>query len=188
MHAAASWRGPRHGVSLTIILGAATSWSFFGHLPACHRRRARWTWCRRTCGGCTGCAWAALAVGFSPHPFFYLFYLFNHHPLSCFLQAGKLDVVLTYLWRVHGVDYYGGAEVAEPDEDQRAGPRPTLRCPRPEEGEQPAEGAEKEQVPRLSLARALPVRTLLCGSCKPSTNICVLCSTAALLTALPAPR
>jgi len=129
-----------------------------------------------------------LAVGFSPHPFFYLFYLFNHHPLSCFLQAGKLDVVLTYLWRVHGVDYYGGAEVAEPDEDQRAGPRPTLRCPRPEEGEQPAEGAEKEQVPRLSLARALPVRTLLCGSCKPSTNICVLCSTAALLTALPAPR
>lgn len=116
------------------------------------------------------------------------FYVLNHHQLSCFLQAGKLDVVLTYLWRVHGLDYYGGAEVAEPEEEQRAGPRPTLRCPRPEEGEQPAEGAEKEQVPRLSLARALPVRALLSGSCTASANICVLCSTAALLTALPAPR
>lgn len=27
------------------------------------------------------------------------------------VQVGKLDVVLTYLWRVHGVDYYAGAEV-----------------------------------------------------------------------------
>ena len=61
-------------------------------------------------------------------------------------QVGKLDVLLTYLWRVHGVDYYGGGEVAEPEEEQRTGPRPTLRCQRPEEGEQPAEGAEKEQV------------------------------------------
>ena len=64
-------------------------------------------------------------------------------------QVGKLDVLLTYLWRVHGVDYYGGGEVAEPEEDQRTGPRPTLRCQRPEEGEQPAEGAEKEQVQGL---------------------------------------
>ena len=55
-------------------------------------------------------------------------------------------MLLTYLWRVHGVDYYGGAEVAEPDEEQRRGPRPTLRCPRPEEGEQPDEAAEAEQV------------------------------------------
>ena len=49
---------------------------------------------------------------------------------------GKLDQLLTWLWRVHGVDYYAGTEVAEPDADQRAGPRPTLRCPRPEDGEQ----------------------------------------------------
>ena len=48
----------------------------------------------------------------------------------------RLDQLLTWLWRVHGVDYYAGTEVAEPDEEQRAGPRPTLRCPRPEEGEQ----------------------------------------------------
>lgn len=67
-------------------------------------------------------------------------------PCTPGVQVGKLDVLLTYLWRVHGVDYYAGAEVSEPDEDQRSGPRPTLRCPRPEEGEQPAEGAEKEQV------------------------------------------
>ena len=49
---------------------------------------------------------------------------------------GKLDQLLTWLWRVHGVDYYAGTEVAEPDAEQRAGPRPTLRCPRPEDGEQ----------------------------------------------------
>ena len=41
-----------------------------------------------------------------------------------------------WLWRVHGVDYYAGVEVAEPDAGQRTGPRPTLRCTRPEEGEQ----------------------------------------------------
>lgn len=51
-------------------------------------------------------------------------------------QVGKLDQVLTWLWRVHGVDYYAGVEVAEPDAQQRTGARPTLRCPRPEEGEQ----------------------------------------------------
>ena len=52
---------------------------------------------------------------------------------------GKLDQLLTWLWRVHGVDYYAGTEVAEPDAEQRAGPRPTLRCPRPEDGEQVSE-------------------------------------------------
>lgn len=54
--------------------------------------------------------------------------------------------MLTYLWRVHGVDYYAGAEVSEPEEDQRCGPRPTLRCPRPEEGEQQDEAASAEQA------------------------------------------
>ena len=56
--------------------------------------------------------------------------------LTTWWQAGKLDQLLTWLWRVHGVDYYAGTEVAEPDAEQRAGPRPTLRCPRPEDGEQ----------------------------------------------------
>ena len=69
----------------------------------------------------------------------------RHRSASCHIvvhvdglptQVGKLDQLLTWLWRVHGVDYYAGTEVAEPDAEQRAGPRPTLRCPRPEDGEQ----------------------------------------------------
>jgi len=59
--------------------------------------------------------------------------------------AGKLDVVLMYLWRVHGVDYYAGSETLEPEDSQRAGPRPTLRCPRPEEGEHPDETVHAQQ-------------------------------------------
>jgi hypothetical protein len=60
-------------------------------------------------------------------------------------QIGRLDLQLTYLWRVHGVDYYNGVEVAEPSAEQRAAPRPTVRGPRPEEGEQP------DEVRRLGL-------------------------------------
>lgn len=57
-------------------------------------------------------------------------------------------MLLAYLWRVHGVDYYAAAENLEPEDAQRAGPRPTLRCPRPEEGEQPDEVLHAQQVPR----------------------------------------
>lgn len=53
--------------------------------------------------------------------------------------ADRLDILLTYLWRVHGCDYYSGNENLEPEDSQRSAPRPTLRCPRPEEGEQPDE-------------------------------------------------
>lgn len=63
------------------------------------------------------------------------------------LQLGKLDSLLTWLWRVHGVDYYAGVEIAEPDAEQRSGPRPTLRCPRPEEGEQVSIGLQGLEVP-----------------------------------------
>ena len=53
-------------------------------------------------------------------------------------QLGQLDLQLTYLWRVHGVDYYAGVEHAEPESyDACAGSRRKLRCTRPEEGEQP---------------------------------------------------
>jgi len=58
-------------------------------------------------------------------------------------QLGQLDLQLTYLWRVHGVDYYAGVENAEPElYDACAGSKRMPRCPRPEEGEQPvkAEG------------------------------------------------
>ena len=53
-------------------------------------------------------------------------------------QLGQMDLQLTYLWRVHGVDYYAGLENAEPElYDACAGSKRMPRCPRPEEGEQP---------------------------------------------------
>ena len=53
-------------------------------------------------------------------------------------QLGQLDLQLTYLWRVHGVDYYAGTEHAEPEAyDACASSKRMLRCTRPEEGEQP---------------------------------------------------
>ncbi len=59
-------------------------------------------------------------------------------PQSYDEQLGQLDLQLTYLWRVHGVDYYAGVEHAEPEAyDACAGSKRVLRCPRPEEGEQP---------------------------------------------------
>lgn len=66
-------------------------------------------------------------------------------------QVKLLDINLLYLWRVHGVDYYAGLELAEPSEwgVHLVQPR-TLRGPRPEEGEEadPAQG-------RLHLHRSL---------------------------------
>ena len=59
-------------------------------------------------------------------------------PKSYDEQLGQLDLQLTYLWRVHGVDYYAGVEHAEPEAyDACADSKRVLRCPRPEEGEQP---------------------------------------------------
>ncbi len=52
-------------------------------------------------------------------------------------QVGQLDLQLTYLWRVHSLDYYGGAELQDPADVSAA--KRTLRGPRPEEGEQPDE-------------------------------------------------
>ncbi len=40
-----------------------------------------------------------------------------------------LDLLLTYLWRVHGVDYYGGREYGGPDDPTRVGARRALRPP-----------------------------------------------------------
>ena len=64
-------------------------------------------------------------------------------------QLGHLDLQLTYLWRVHGVDYYAGIEHAEPESyDACAGSRRRLRCTRPEDGEQPVkeEGESPESI------------------------------------------
>ena len=52
-------------------------------------------------------------------------------------RLGELDQVLTWLWRVHGVDYYGGSELLlELPYATRAASSRTMRGPRPEEGEE----------------------------------------------------
>ena len=55
-------------------------------------------------------------------------------------DLGKLDLQLTYLWRVHGIDYYTGKEFADPTQFKlRVETTRTIRGPRPEEGEKPSE-------------------------------------------------
>ena len=49
----------------------------------------------------------------------------------------QLDLQLSYLWKVHSVDYYAGTELQDPADVSTA--MRTLRGPRPEEGEQPDE-------------------------------------------------
>jgi hypothetical protein len=52
-------------------------------------------------------------------------------------RLGELDQVLTWLWRVHGIDYYGGSELLlEVPYATRAASSRTIRGPRPEEGEE----------------------------------------------------
>jgi hypothetical protein len=56
---------------------------------------------------------------------------------SALAQAlGSLDQALSWLWRVHGVDYYGGRELTGQTEwDGRLLACRTLRGPAPEDGE-----------------------------------------------------
>lgn len=56
-----------------------------------------------------------------------------------------LDLQLTYLWRVHGVDYYGCREYGGPDDPSRVGARRTLRAA----GEEGKEDAKDEDVKLL---------------------------------------
>lgn len=52
-------------------------------------------------------------------------------------RLGQLDLLLTWLWRVHGLDYYGGRELLlEAEYADRAAAARTVRGPRPEEGEE----------------------------------------------------
>lgn len=67
-------------------------------------------------------------------------------------DIGKLDLQLTYLWRVHAVDYYAGKEAPDPEGFKlRLTTTRTLRGPRPEEGEQApeAEGVSPPDLDRL---------------------------------------
>lgn len=50
--------------------------------------------------------------------------------------------MLLYLWRVHGIDYYGGREFNNPAERGRGAARRTLRGPRPSDEELAAAAAE----------------------------------------------
>lgn len=52
----------------------------------------------------------------------------------------KLDTQLTYLWRIHAVDYYAGKENADPMYYAlRSTSERLIRGTRPEEGEQAAD-------------------------------------------------
>jgi hypothetical protein len=52
-------------------------------------------------------------------------------------RLGQLDLLLTWLWTVHGIDYYGGRELLlEAEYVGRGGQSRTVRGPRPEEGEE----------------------------------------------------
>lgn len=52
-------------------------------------------------------------------------------------RLGQLDLLLTWLWRVHGIDYYAGKELLQEAEyEARLDRARTIRGPRPEEGEE----------------------------------------------------
>lgn len=52
-------------------------------------------------------------------------------------RLGQLDLLLTWLWRVHGIDYYAGKELLlAADYADRTRKLRTIRGPRPEEGEE----------------------------------------------------
>ncbi|WIA09843.1 hypothetical protein OEZ85_010057 [Tetradesmus obliquus] len=66
-------------------------------------------------------------------------------------RLGQLDLLLTWLWRVHGLDYYGGRELLlEAEYADRAAAARTVRGPRPEEGEEQDE--EEAKVDAADLA------------------------------------
>lgn len=56
---------------------------------------------------------------------------------SLMSRLGHLDMLLTWLWRVHGIDYYGGKELlVEAEYVERQHMNRTVRGQRPEEGEE----------------------------------------------------
>eukprot|EP00879_Flechtneria_rotunda_P006667 GHRR01007007.1.p1 GENE.GHRR01007007.1~~GHRR01007007.1.p1 ORF type:complete len:333 (+),score=154.33 GHRR01007007.1:449-1447(+) len=66
-------------------------------------------------------------------------------------KLGHLDLLLTWLWRVHGIDYYGGKELLLLTEySERSSHARTIRGPRPEEGEEQDE--EEAKADRADLA------------------------------------
>jgi hypothetical protein len=65
-------------------------------------------------------------------------------------RLGQLDLLLTWLWRVHGLDYYAGKELLlEADYEARSSKQRTIRGPRPEEGEEQDEDEGAWQADRV---------------------------------------
>lgn len=64
-------------------------------------------------------------------------------------MIGKLDLQLTYLWRVHGLDYYGGHELDIADWSARLTTCRLLRGPCPEEGEEGDKATESKESDQL---------------------------------------
>jgi hypothetical protein len=93
---------------------------------------------------------------------------------------GQLDLLLTWLWRVHGIDYYGGRELlTEAQYGGRHSSSRTLRPPRPEEGEEQDE--EEGACGADGAARGGHGRW--CGSAQPPR----LCCAAPCCSMLPLP-
>ncbi|KAF8055817.1 hypothetical protein HT031_006592 [Scenedesmus sp. PABB004] len=66
-------------------------------------------------------------------------------------RLAALDLLLVWLWRVHGVDYYGGRELLqEADYMDRGAAARTLRGARPEEGEEQDEAEAKADLADLA--------------------------------------
>ena len=64
----------------------------------------------------------------------------------------KLDIQLTYLWKVHAVDFYAGKENADPMSFAlRTSTERRIRGPRPEEGEQSADLQGQKSLRMLCL-------------------------------------
>ena len=66
-----------------------------------------------------------------------------HLPPTCgsLIRCPFCLQVLVYLWRVHGIDYYGGREYTNPAEPGRAAARRTQRGPKPSEADMAAAAA-----------------------------------------------
>jgi hypothetical protein len=72
-------------------------------------------------------------------------------------RVGQLDLLLTWLWRVHGIDYYGGKELLlEADFEARLDKQRTIRGQRPEEGEEQDEDEGESKHCSVSLGALSP--------------------------------
>lgn len=85
-------------------------------------------------------------------------------------RLGQLDLLLTWLWRVHGIDYYGGKELLlEAEYDERRHVNRTVRGQRPEEGEEQDEVEGRSEL-SVGLIVTTPVMLRATVGCVPATQ------------------